>query len=53
MIGDDLEIPGINIQASCSELNLRGQKTVETRGYPLPEKLIGKMLALIETPGKK
>jgi hypothetical protein len=52
MIRDDLKIPGINIQAPWSGLILSGQKTVETRSYPLPERLKGKMLAIIETPGK-
>jgi hypothetical protein len=44
-------IPGVNIQAPWSELILSGQKTVETRSYPVPPKYIGKELAIIETPG--
>ncbi len=30
---------------------MSGEKTVETRGYPLPAKYAGKPLAIIETPG--
>lgn len=52
MIKKDLIIPGINIQAPWSQLILCGQKTVETRSYPLPERHKGKMLAIIETPGR-
>ena len=32
---------------------LSGEKTVETRGYPLPEKYVGCELAIIETPGPR
>lgn len=46
-------LDGINIQWPWSELLISGKKTIETRGYPLPERLAGKQLALIETPGKK
>jgi len=46
-------MPGINIQWPWSELLLSGQKTIETRVYPLPEKFIGIELAVIETPGKR
>lgn len=45
-------IPGINIQWPWSELILSGKKSVETRTYPLPEKYLGKKLAVIETAGK-
>lgn len=44
---------GINIQAPWSQLLISGQKCVETRSYPLPDKYVGVELALIETPGKK
>lgn len=44
-------IPGINIQWPISELILSGAKTIETRKYPIPQRFIGKKLALIETPG--
>lgn len=44
-------IPGINIQWPWSQLIASGQKTVETRSYPIPEKHIGRDLAIIETPG--
>jgi len=44
---------GINIQFPWSQLLIDGNKCVETRSYPLPEKYEGEELALIETPGKK
>ena len=44
---------GINIQSPWSNLLINGDKCVETRSYPLPEKYEGEELALIETPGKK
>lgn len=44
---------GINIQYPISELILNGKKTIETRTYPLPQKLIGTELLIIETPGKQ
>ena len=43
---------GINIQSPWSHLLINGEKCVETRSYPLPEKYEGEELALIETPGK-
>lgn len=43
---------GINIQTPWSFLLINGDKTVETRSYPLPKKYEGVELALIETPGK-
>ncbi len=46
-------IAGLNIQYPWSRYILEGKKTVETRHYPLPEKHLGKELALIETPGKE
>lgn len=45
-------LPGINIQQPWSQLLLNGDKTVETRTYPLPGKYVGKAFWLIETPGK-
>lgn len=45
--------PGINIQWPISELILTGEKTVETRTYPIPEKYLNKEMVLIETPGPK
>ena len=41
------------MQAPGCELLLSGTKTVETRGYPLPERLENIWLWLIETPGPK
>jgi len=46
-------LPGINIQFPISRLILSGDKTIETRTYPIPKKYIGKDLALVETPGPK
>ena len=46
-------IPGVNIQWPWSEYLLSGEKTVETRSYPLSKKHEGKWLAVIETPGPK
>jgi hypothetical protein len=43
---------GLNIQIPWSFLLINGEKSVETRSYPLPKRLEGIELALIETPGK-
>ncbi len=43
---------GINIQYPISTLILDGSKTIETRTYPIPKKLLGVDVLLIETPGK-
>ncbi len=45
-------LTGINIQFPISRLIIDGNKTIETRTYPIPDHLIGKELAIIETPGK-
>jgi hypothetical protein len=47
-----MKLPGINIQAPWAELIIAGKKTVETRLYPLPQKYVGKRMAMIETPGR-
>ena len=47
------QLDGINIQWPWSELLLSGVKTIETRSYPLPKRLYGIELAVIETPGKR
>lgn len=44
---------GINIQWPISSLILSGEKTIETRTYPIPQHYVGKEMLLIETPGKK
>ena len=44
---------GINIQYPISSLILSGEKSIETRTYPIPEKFINKEMAFIETPGPK
>jgi hypothetical protein len=41
------------MQAPWCELLLSGEKTVETRGYPLPDRLKHEWVWLIETPGPK
>jgi hypothetical protein len=43
---------GLNIQSPWASLLINGDKSVETRSYPLPKKYEGVELALIETPGK-
>jgi hypothetical protein len=43
---------GINIQFPISQLILTGEKRIETRTYPLPDRLIGTKMAIVETPGK-
>lgn len=40
---------GINIRWPWSELIVSGKKKIETRGYPIPSKFIGKYVAIIET----
>ena len=47
-----VQMTGLNIQVPWSTLLINGQKTVETRSYPLPQKYKSVELALIETPGK-
>lgn len=42
----------LNIQSPWSFLLINGDKSVETRSYPLPKKYEGVELALVETPGK-
>lgn len=44
-------LAGINIQYPISRLILDGQKTIETRTYPIPAKYVGVEMAIIETPG--
>jgi hypothetical protein len=44
-------LDGINIQYPWSQKLLNGEKTIETRSYPLPEKYRNVPLAIIETPG--
>ena len=46
-------IPGINIQWPWGELIVSGQKTIETRGYDIPEKYRGIEIAVIQTPGPR
>ena len=43
---------GVNIQWPISQLIISGEKTVETRTYPIPEKYLNKEIALVETPGR-
>ncbi|MFG1503690.1 hypothetical protein [Halobacteriovorax sp. ZH5_bin.2] len=44
---------GINIQWPISEEIVTGNKTIETRTYPIPTKYLNEEMLLIETPGKK
>jgi hypothetical protein len=43
---------GINIQYPISRLILSGEKTIETRTYPIPKKFLSQDMLMIETPGK-
>src|SRR4051812_13695267 len=45
-------LPAINVQFPISQLILSGQKTVETRTYPIPRQWISQPMWIIETPGK-
>lgn len=47
------KITGINIQFPISQLIISGQKTIETRTYPIPSSYVNQEMALIETPGKQ
>ena len=46
-----LSLPAVNIQYPWSELILKGDKRIETRGYPIPKHYVGQDLLIIETPG--
>ncbi len=48
-----IDLPGVNIQWPWSELLMCGEKSIETRKYPLPDRLKNQLVAVIETPGKK
>jgi len=41
----------INIQYPISDKILEGEKVIETRRYPLPDKYLNQVLLLMETPG--
>lgn len=43
---------GINIQFPISSLILGGEKTIETRTYPIPPSYVNREMVLVETPGK-
>lgn len=45
------KMTGLNVQWPWSKLLVSGEKTVETRSYPLPDKFKDVDLALVETPG--
>ena len=40
---------GLELQNPFSELLISGRKTIETRGYPLPESLLYKHVIVIES----
>jgi hypothetical protein len=46
------EYTGINIQYPISQMILNGEKTIETRTYPIPKQYINQKMVIIETPGK-
>lgn len=47
-----MKVHGIAIQQPYAQLIVDGEKVIETRSYPAPGWIIGKPIALIETPGK-
>ena len=49
---DKLIFVGLNVQYPISQLILSGEKSIETRTYPLPSDYVGREMLLIETPGK-
>ena len=49
----DKKLPGINVQQPWARLLLSGEKTIETRTYPITDKYINQDMWLIETPGKE
>lgn len=49
---EDNTYTGLNIQWPISKLVLSGDKIIETRTYPIPNKYLNKSLVLVETPGK-
>lgn len=51
MKGNSGPMTGINIQWPISQLIFSGDKIIETRIYPLPDKYVGQKLVFIETPG--
>jgi hypothetical protein len=46
-----LSLPGLNVRAPWAEWLISGEKVIETRSYPLPQKYIGRNIAIVETPG--
>ena len=44
---------GINIQWPISRKILSGEKSIETRFYPIPQHYLNKEMLLIETPGHR
>lgn len=47
-----MKVHGIAVQQPYADLIAKGKKIIETRTYPAPSWIIGKPIALIETPGK-
>jgi len=52
MMSNQFHYTAINIQYPISEKILEGEKVIETRRYPLPDKYLNQALLLMETPGK-
>jgi hypothetical protein len=44
---------GVNIQYPISAAIVSGEKTIETRTYPIPLKYLNTEMLLVETPGPK
>jgi hypothetical protein len=44
-------LPGLNIQFPISQEIINGNKSIETRTYPIPKHYLGVPIFLVETPG--
>lgn len=40
---------GVDVQAPWADKLLRGHKVIETRGYPLPQELVGRWVVMLES----
>lgn len=48
-----MKYTGLNIQYPVTDAIIAGTKMIETRTYPIPPRLVGKKVVMIETPGPK
>jgi len=47
-----IRVPGINVRWPWARRIVSGEKSIETRGYPIPVHLLNRPLAVIETGAK-